>query len=426
MPRVEGGTGTSERPLGPSGKMRIKFDGIGDSIIEARENYSAALRLMFTSEDKKMVAMSVPLNAGAVNRLSPFVDLPGGSPFSEDGLRQTIENIMPRNVWWYADVYNGWVKTLDKTNDSSLPWVFCEPGTHRGYLLDFYKTVRKGDGALRANFILISNENRLAWFQTPWPGTLVCTRGSTGVEDYIGPLTALNDGVTMWRQLKGFGLEWERFLGDLKNSQSLYNRDGSAKGFLGDVEDISPALLDIIRSYGPRLVQWDMVITQQYGLGVKWDNRVMSFEIIPVQSDSDEFKRDVKRLEDAWNKTASAIMGRPVKLFENDGSTTDDGKIIIGNLWRPIVDAYPNTVRESLPDGRPGMGFPMTAAKWAHDGVAAFTFMAERLHALGDTALVDPTGLCVLTNNKAILPWVMQNVPEFKAIMVDEQGGEVL
>ncbi len=414
MPRIESGT-ERERGVGAKGTLHLQYVGVAEQLIEAKEGRPAAVRVQFLSEAAEPISMGVPLTIAARSRLQPFVTVPEMVPTSQEGLTALIDRLFQKDVWWWVECYNGWVSNIDPKDHSTMPKVHCEPGPHRGYLYDMHRFTR-ADGASRVAFELLDTNSRWASFTCPWPKDLLCEKGDTQEDDYIGPTSALNSEVTMWRYLCQLGLDWQRFIGELEEASVLYSQlglDGTIAGYFNDPEDITPELVAAVHQHGPQMVQWEMVITSDYGLGIQ-RTATHQIELLPVIVDGDDFKRDTMKMLQTWDKVASVILGKPVKMTNENGGITDDGKVIVNGLWRPIVNAYPAVTTATRTDGLPGMNFPITAAKWSTGGIVCLRWLAERLVAIvPPDDLQNPGGLCILHGNTAIAKWVAEEVPEF-------------
>jgi hypothetical protein len=283
----------------------------------------------------------------------------------------------------------------------------------------------RADGAPRVGFEFLSTQNRYAHFTAPWAKDLECVVGRTPEDDFIGPPSALNPQVTMWRFLTLFGLQWDRFLKELPDSPALYSRldlNGAIDGFFKTPDDISPELTETVLRHGAQLVQWNMVITTDWGLGIERGATHLP-EFVPVITEGDDFAQAVRKMQGAWDSLASTVLVRNnVHLFNPDGSLTDDGRSVVGGLWRPVVNAYPAiTTAWSAEKNQPIMTFPISPAKWSIGGIAALGLLAERLGKLPMNDLINPTGVCALTNNAKIAPWAAENVPEFAAVKTAQE-----
>ena len=129
-------------------------------------------------------------------------------------------------------------------------------------------------------------------------------------------------------------------------------------------------------------------------------------------------------MEDYDRLTQALFSKGDVRLMLG-GKFTPEGRDVALNVIRPVVHAYPETVKKLKDDGTPVIRIPPTPDTWQTDGLVCLGFVAERLIAAGTEKLFGLVNFSQPDNGK-LLAWTAENVPELALIGEGGDDGEEL
>lgn len=418
MPRIAyGQEGDRERT---SGKLKVRYNAMADKL-STSDNHPPQLRVIFDVEGSdETVNLGIPLSEEAGDKLRPLIPNLRDIPTSEKGLRSLIERHLRPEPFYLANVVNGWV----------WDWL-ADLGDHRGYLVDLRLNINKDTGEKHAWFTLENEDGFTSAFPAPYPN-LICISGETGDDDGIGPEKELNPNKGLFYHLIQLGLDWGKFISDMKKAPALYPRLGldgpedpyfKAKPSDSAADyDLCPDFLRITKEHNLQMVKWTVHMHPTYHESVKRGR--IYFDLTPIELSTDpNFAKEVEVFGTRWDSLTIRVLQDDNARFLVAGSPgKDTGMTIAKGILVPVVHKWPELVRLHREDGTPRLPFPITPKGWRLNGLAVLGFLAKRLLALDDETLFKVVNL---TDPASLLAWAEENVPELSDDMSTDEEVEL-
>jgi len=423
MPIIDAGTGGGS---GTSGKLWVRPKEIATKIIEAKDNWPAAVRIVFSVEGKdETVSLSIPISKPelAAEKTAGLID--GKPPSGETELRAWLKTNLIADKKMLADTGRG----------GFIYHFVAPPGEYIGKLHRLSKFNRKSDGAPRAKFTLKTREGLISTFTTPWPN-INCVKGDTPDTDSIGPDTEFNDGQGPYKYLCMLGLSWKQFLAELRTAPALWDGHididaGPIKSYFADIDDITPELFAAAVEHGLEWVKWTVELSAnpEYVVGIKRGKYFFDLKPVEIVHEDgtvdpleQEFQRELAVFNELWDNLIKAVyQNENLRFLAGGKPTTPHGDDLVKALIVPIVTENPGAVKITHPDGRPKLTFPIRSAKWRLNGLVLLDRFAEALFKLSPEEMFELVNISQPNTDK-VIAWAKEHVPELADdLTVDEE-----
>ena len=396
------------RPTGAGGRMQVTFSHIAEQIIEARDTWPAALRVVYVG-DTDTLTLAAPLDTTCYKTVSPFVNPvpnPEDVPTGETALRNYLEaNLVQEKIW--VSAYKGFIKSR-----------LAPVGKHRFTLHQVRKFTRRSDGDERVGLTLRTTQGLEIGFTAPWPD-IGAIRGATPDADNF----EINDQKMGAKYLFALGLDLDKWEEEMGKAEALWPRPGVTSMF-SDENDVTPEILQAVARHGPQAVQIEIVEDEKWGLGPlrkgQYHEVVMkiyatddpvahSVETVEKEPQSD-FADELLYFTALYDSLTKLVSHNDSAEFTASGFLTEAGRDIAVMVIAPVVNEFPHVVKGKKDDGSPAIPFPITEEGWNLDGLHWLAELAARLIKNVDLSQLD--GVVDRNDSTKIVEWAKENVPE--------------
>lgn len=194
--------------------------------------------------------------------------------------------------------------------------------------------------------------------------------------------------------------------------------DGEIPGLFADHENITPELTAFMHNQelnGPLpTVRWEVIPGEKEGQAWVKKNADKKVALTFIESDNAAFNMEVGRFHTAWDALTQALSGDDGAYLCRGDKLTGEGKQVAYQVMKPIIDAYPDCVKNRKADGSPSIILPPNSESWHLNGLVAITRVAELL--LKEGTLSD-----IVSEQEQLLAWVNLSVGELQDELVDSE-----
>jgi hypothetical protein len=396
--------------------MKVTFTHVSDNLIEARDNWPAALRAVYAGEEA-LLSLAVPMDPTCAKAIGAFITpYEGEIPTDEPTLRKFLrEHIIQDEIW--VSAYKGFIKSR-----------LAPAGKHKFKLHQVRKFTRRADGDDRIGITVCTDQGLETGFTAPWPG-IKAIRGNTPETDSI----EISEQKLGTQYLVALGLDLDKWEIEMKRAEALWPRQGVTSMF-SDENDVAPEILQAVARHGVQYVQLEIELDDQYGLGPKREGQYHEV-VMKIYATNDSGTRDTETLEEEsrsdfddervyfttlFDSLTKLVSGKDNALFTINGYLTAEGRDITKMIIVPLAQERPDTVKGKKPDGTPALPFPVTEEGWNLEGLHWLAGVAQLLMTTVD--LSDLVGVVDRNDPSKIVQWAKEN----EAQLSDPLIGEVL
>ena len=409
-----------ERRAGFRGRVQVTLTEIAEKIIDAHDEYPAALRAVYNVEGKEQtVTLAVPLdNEQGPEQVKGFLTSKiVGDWGDEPGMRAALPNLLKKGPLW-VNVWNNYIR-----------YPLAGPGHHRGQVRSFRKSTAS-DGKMTMWIELATSDGLVSSWGCPYKEYPMVI-GDTPDGDRWGiEGESVNPSDYWLKYAIALGLDWDKLNAEIEAAPCLWPKHYDSNGtpipaLFPDMNDLTGAIYEAVQRHGPKTVEWDVVDHAQYGIGPR-RGEYSWVELTPViiESASDgEFRKEAERFASDFEMLTKVIHANNDVLFQRGTKLTPEGLSVAKAVIKPVVLAYPQLVTNQDQEGKPMLFIPPEPQDWQLNGLVCINFVAERLMAAESKQPGLLFQMVNLTNPdpKALLDWVAENVPEIQDSMSDEK-----
>lgn len=404
---------------GFTGTTRATYKEVADKIIEKNDNWPAATRVVFQTNEGERASLAVPHNVTKTEILRPWFlnSFPQEKiPSRHDDLKEWLERNMPKGeLWVYSK--SGFIRSR-----------LAPPGKHLFTLSEMWKWSYE-NGQNRLSFGLRTDQYLSVTWHVPYP-TYEATKGQSPAEDkFLIP----RENEHAWRYLEALGLDWDKLELDIDSAPAVWDGHFDNEGkpippLFPDEDNIAPQLLSaVVRhntdqagTYHPKLVRLNIIDDPNYGLGAERDSNffVKLTEVVrdepPWDEPAGEFSGEVTRFMESWDSLTKKVNGREDAIFMDNMKLTDEGRFAALSVLKPVMNEFPNYLKKRKEDGSPLLWLPPTPETWTLDGVVCASYLAERLleAEAGDGGAIFE--IVDQARPEKVVSWAKANVPELE------------